>query len=407
MGLANDMKKLKEDILASYQERAKEYQQRLQENQELVSEVQKTLDQFKTSHLEMAANLHANSAALRDGLNQEEVNRLNAFGNLMTGIRNSISSIQTEVEDIRNSTVRLLETYAGARDELAADLKEKFRQAGADRKQQDQDRLNTFGSLMENIQNDLDQSKDEVREIMSDTGNLLRKYANDHALMATTMRTNLNVNLEERTAYTRKLLDTFNDRLTEIHAENLTMAQSLRKELGQARKNLSASDKKRMEEFDVTMSQIRQRVGDIQALIANMLNNLTTDRMQAASEWESLSEAIALIRKSMIWSTPNPGVVLPEEPVSAGIKGKEESDKNESAGEIKEEKEEDVDGAMGKNLEEKIIRYVNAHPEGVKVSEMEEPLGEQRMRIGYVCKKLVEEGKIIKLDRAYFPKIKS
>lgn len=406
MGLANDMKKLKEDILASYQERAKEYQQRLQENQELVTEVQKTLDQFRTSHLEMAANLHANAVALKHDLNQEEADRLNAFGNLMAGIRTSISSIQSEVEDIRNSTAHLLDTFAGERGEMAAELKEKFLQAGTARKQQDQDRLNTFDSLMKSIQNDLDQSKNEVRKIMSDTDHLLRKYADDQAKMAVSMRNKLNVDLEERIAYTRSLLNTFNDRLTEIHNENRMMAETLRKELTQSRKNLSAGDTKRMEEFDTAMSRIRQRVGEIQALISGMLNNLTTDRIQAAAEWESLPEAIALIRKSMTWPISDPAVVASDEPVSAHIAG-EKTEKNEDSGEVKAEKEEDIEGIIGKNLEEKIIRYVNAHPEGVKVSEMEEPLGEQRMRIGYVCKKLVEEGKMIKLDRAYFPKIKS
>jgi ElaB/YqjD/DUF883 family membrane-anchored ribosome-binding protein len=398
MGLANDMKKIKENILASYEERAREYQQRLKENEDLVSQVQKTLDQFRTSHLEMAANLHANAVALRDNLDQGEADRLNAFGNLMTGIRNSISSIQTEVEDIRNSTAHLLETFAGSRGEMAAELKEKFMQSRSDREQQDQDRIKAFDNLMKNVRNDLDRSQKEVGKIMSDTDNLLRKYANEHAMMASTMRSNLNTNLEERVVYMRNLLRNFNDRLAEIHNENRIMAETLRKELLQSRKNLSASDAKRMEEFDKAMGQIRQRVGDIQSSIANLLNNLATDRMQAAAEWESLTEAIAWIKNSVTWPSPNPVNVSVSEESSSGIKGEEEgTNKNE----------EETDGLKGKNLEEKIILYVNAHPEGVKVSEMEEPLGEQRMRIGYVCKKLVDEGKIIKLDRAYFPKIKS
>jgi NADP-dependent 3-hydroxy acid dehydrogenase YdfG len=243
---------------------------------------------------------------------------------------------------------------------------------------------------------------------MSDTDNLLRKYAGERATMASTMRSNLNANLEERVAYMRNLLKNFNDRLAEIHGENKVMAETLRKKLLQSRKDLSASDAKRMEEFDKTMSQIRQRVGDIQTLIANMLNNLGTDRMQAATEWESLTEAIARIKNSVTWMSPDPANVPTSEQSSSGVKGEEEgTNKNEKAEEAKEKKEEETDALRGKNLEEKIILYVNAHPEGVKVSEMEEPLGEQRMRIGYVCKKLVDEGKIIKLDRAYFPKIKS
>ncbi|MFZ4591547.1 MAG: hypothetical protein ACOYN6_11150 [Ignavibacteria bacterium] len=37
---------------------------------------------------------------------------------------------------------------------------------------------------------------------------------------------------------------------------------------------------------------------------------------------------------------------------------------------------------------------------------MEEPLGESRMKIGYVAKKLLDEGKVQKHDNIYYPKVK-
>ena len=54
-------------------------------------------------------------------------------------------------------------------------------------------------------------------------------------------------------------------------------------------------------------------------------------------------------------------------------------------------------------LEEKILDYINKHPMGVKVSEMEAPLGETRMKIGYIAKELLEKGKVQKMDNLYFP----
>jgi len=39
-------------------------------------------------------------------------------------------------------------------------------------------------------------------------------------------------------------------------------------------------------------------------------------------------------------------------------------------------------------LEEKILDYINKHPKGVSVAEMEKPLGETRMKLGYVAKKI-------------------
>ena len=49
-------------------------------------------------------------------------------------------------------------------------------------------------------------------------------------------------------------------------------------------------------------------------------------------------------------------------------------------------------------LEEKVLDYINKHPNGVKVSEMEGPLGETRMKIGFIGKALLDEGKVQRLE---------
>ena len=54
-------------------------------------------------------------------------------------------------------------------------------------------------------------------------------------------------------------------------------------------------------------------------------------------------------------------------------------------------------------LEAKVLDYINHHENGVKISDMEEPLGEMRMKLGYVAKKLLDEGKILKIGNSYFP----
>jgi hypothetical protein len=56
-----------------------------------------------------------------------------------------------------------------------------------------------------------------------------------------------------------------------------------------------------------------------------------------------------------------------------------------------------------KTLEEKIMDYINNHPGGVKIPDMEIPLGEKRMKIGFVTKNLFNEGKVQKRENLYFP----
>ena len=54
------------------------------------------------------------------------------------------------------------------------------------------------------------------------------------------------------------------------------------------------------------------------------------------------------------------------------------------------------------NLEDKVLKYIKEHPNGVRISDMEEPLGENRMKIGFVVNKLFDEGKVQKIDQMYF-----
>ena len=398
MGLADDMKKLREEVLDSYKKRAEEYQQRLEENETLVLEVQKTLDGFRKSHLEMAANLQANAVTSRANLNQGEIARLKAFGDLMSGIGESISTIQKEVKDIQNSTTNLLAAFSKSRGEMAEGLNEKFAQARAGREKQNQDRLKDFDNLMKNIQKDINRSKASVNEILTGAENLIGKYASERQEMS-------NANLEERVAFTKELLKTFRDRLTEIGNENRKVAERLREKLLQSREDLSANDEKRMKDFDQAMGKIRNRVTDIQTSIANLITNLSKDRIQAVAEWQGLAEAIAQIKASST-KAPRSGVVVQTPDVvitNKEVKKEKVLVKEEKVAHIEKKA---VEFQKEMSLEEKIVAYVNAHPEGVKVSEMEEPVGEQRMRIGYVCKKLLDAGKLTKLEKAYFPKAK-
>lgn len=55
-------------------------------------------------------------------------------------------------------------------------------------------------------------------------------------------------------------------------------------------------------------------------------------------------------------------------------------------------------------LEVKVLDYINRHHNGVRISDMESPLGESRMKLGFVAKNLLEEGKILKINNEYFPK---
>jgi hypothetical protein len=55
-------------------------------------------------------------------------------------------------------------------------------------------------------------------------------------------------------------------------------------------------------------------------------------------------------------------------------------------------------------LEEKVLDFINRHPGGVKIMDIEESLGEKRMRLGFVAKKLLDDGRVLKIETTYYPK---
>ncbi|MDO9633921.1 MAG: hypothetical protein Q7J05_02600 [Paludibacter sp.] len=54
------------------------------------------------------------------------------------------------------------------------------------------------------------------------------------------------------------------------------------------------------------------------------------------------------------------------------------------------------------NLKSRVFNFINQNEGGVNIYEMEKPLGENRMKLGYVTKTLLEEGKIQKIDDKYY-----
>jgi len=57
-------------------------------------------------------------------------------------------------------------------------------------------------------------------------------------------------------------------------------------------------------------------------------------------------------------------------------------------------------------LEERVLDFINATEGGVRVSEMEKPLGETRMKIGIAARNLLDAGAVVKIDSYYHRKIR-
>ena len=54
-------------------------------------------------------------------------------------------------------------------------------------------------------------------------------------------------------------------------------------------------------------------------------------------------------------------------------------------------------------MEDTVQSFINSQPNGVKLVEMEASLRQSRLRLGYVTRKLLNEGKVLKIENKYYP----
>ncbi|MDP2339298.1 MAG: hypothetical protein Q8N05_23125 [Bacteroidota bacterium] len=384
MGLSSEMKNLSDEMLASFK-------QRIKENEELVTDVQKTLDGFHKDHQEMAAILNANAKALRKDLNQGEKERLNTYRDLMTGIHSTISTIQQEVVAIQTSTFNLINEFTTDRSQMAEELNQTFVQNRAERMLDEKVRMIEFNTLMKDINDDIKNINDEVAAIFKSTNEMIATFDKEHKEMSAELKAELSQNLAERIQYTQTLLHGFQKRLAEISKENQKMAQKLQKDLAKGEVERLSDFNGVMKEIHVAIKGIQKEVKEVQKATSGMLGNYAKDREGAAAEWNKMQVAIAQIRKTGIVEQPKP---VEKKEVKAEIVV-------EPVIESPVEAQQKAVNPM--TLEEKVLDFINKHPNGLRISEMEQPLGETRMKLGFVAKALLEEGKVQKLDNIYFP----
>ena len=196
------------------------------------------------------------------------------------------------------------------------------------------------------------------------------------------------------------MLHGFHERLSEISKENQKIAQKLRKDLNKGEAARLSDYDGIMKEIHTSINGIRSEVKNIQKATADFIGDYARDRSQGTAEWNKMQDSIAHLRKTGIDKPKKETAVKAEKIEEVKIeKPVETVEENKHDGSPKVEAKPEAP----MTLEEKILAYINNHPMGVKISEMEAPLGETRMKLGFIAKTLLNEGKVQKMDNIYFP----
>ncbi len=68
-----------------------------------------------------------------------------------------------------------------------------------------------------------------------------------------------------------------------------------------------------------------------------------------------------------------------------------------------EKEEESAKAPAELTFQEQLFAFINSHPEGVKLVDIEKALGVARIKVATGCKELIKEGKIKKEGLFYIP----
>ena len=181
----------------------------------------------------------------------------------------------------------------------------------------------------------------------------------------------------------RKLEKDTQSMLKEFQGEQKDMAAELKKTFKQAEVDRLKAEADRIKAFASMKNEIQAEQKKRNKEVADLLKEFSAEGGKISVGWKSLNAVMAKRRSG-------------KPTVEAEVKVRSVKEAIEE-----EKKEEIASPEMG--VEEKVLEFIKGHSKGVKVGEMEEPLGVLRMRLGVVAKGLLEKGMVRKEENMYFP----
>ena len=226
--------------------------------------------------------------------------------------------------------------------------------------------------------------KNFVNELSNNVGNMIEGIQKEHKEMADKLKADLAKGEGERLKDFKTMMADIQKAIKEIE----TYVKNKLKEFSDAHADMSAELKKDLAEY----------VAGIVSETKRLLKDYEDESKKMAANWQALAAKMA--KKKGI--KPMAEAEVKVRPVKEAIEElkKEEVPVEEVVEEVVKEAKEEV--APEISLEEKVLEFIKRHPEGVRVGNMEEPLGVTKLRLGKIAKSLLNEGKVRKEDNLYF-----
>lgn len=273
------------------------------------------------------------------------------------GIADSMKKITEDIiasYDVRVKTVG----------DLVADTQKTIKGFESDRKKMGEEQAKNLGdyvnSLSKSVEDMLKEFQKEHKKMSDDQAKSLADFVKNLTKDVVSMLKGFQ---KEHSEMSKELKDKLTKEVKDIE----TYVKNKLKEFSEAHANMSEKLKKDLDKY----------VAGIVSETKKLLGEYSSDMNKARETWKSMAATLAKKR---------------------GIKPKAKVEAKVEVRPVKEAVEEVEVG-----LEEKVLEFINRHPEGVKVGDMENHLGVVRTRLGVIAKKLLDEGRVRKEENLYFP----
>jgi nucleoid DNA-binding protein len=351
MSNVDAMRRLKGDIIASYDARVATVE-------EIVNNTQETLGRFHQEQQGRADELKEMSDKLRENLAYHESVRLSAFGFLLDEIRtqrigrkSELESTLSEAESSRLATFRsLLDTILGRRRERKSEVESTLSEAEASRTE-------NFKVLLNDIQ-----SKQKERE-------------------------------EQVTSF-----------LEVSRNEHQEMANALNEALANARADRSEAEAARLEEFKVLLNSYKEEIDGMAATWRNFSKIMQQRRAGVPQEAPPVKEEAA----------PEVEEEVPVEAAVPAEPAEEEAPPVEEEATPEVEEEVPVEAAVPvekeaapaeerEELQNRMLSTISSRPNGIRLVDIGEELSVAWRSLIPLARNLVESGQVAKVDVLYYP----
>ena len=277
-------------------------------------------------------------------------------------------------------------------------------------------RLKDIGQLVTDTNTLLGDFRKEDVERKKNTSKLLGDFRADHEEMNTRLKADLakvepeltqaeaervkqaQADIKERMEQVAKLLGDF-------RANHEEMSTRLKADLAKVEPELAQAEAERVKQAQI---EINERVTSVREL----LDEFKTERDRTATAWQALVNVMQAKRgmaAPAVEATPKAPPVAepakeeamakaePAEIAKAETETSEASDKEEAVAEESVERTPETTALSGQ-----VFAYLADHPDGTRMTELEEEFGIARIQMARLLKELMEENKAEKRDMLYF-----